>query len=321
MRSRLFRAAVLAAVIALVLSACGRGNADPSAASASTDLNTDGGVWTRETLRLELMRDAADAETLMQAMRTLPDVLSAALRERGVEIGTVSVTVGASPAASMQALSAGSVDLAVVPGARFLELGGGAVPLLTQSVPQADGGTDGGERWLLLAGGSEYGRRLADRAASNTPLTWDELDRAAWAVDEAGEMVSVWLADHYEGNTLSDLTSLTCLSVREDGGTLLTALAEGTADIAAVPAQEAEAALAGGAAVLGETEPYYAVLLAAGAEDETLREERFVTALADALESVCTQDAALCGALGGALTAPVNDEALNGMRRLATLGG
>lgn len=315
MRDRLLHAAALAAVIALVLSACARRSAEPPAASASAGGTTDDDVWTRETLRLELMRDAADADTLMRAVRTLPAALSDALRERGAEIGEITVTVGASPAASMQALSEGSVDLAVVSGTGFLELGG-AVPLLTRAVPQADGALSGGERWLLLALDSEYGRRLADRAASSAPLTWDELDRAVWVVDEDGEMASVWLADRYEGNTLSDLTHLTRFSAREDASALTA-----EADIAVVPARAAETALAAGAAVLGETEPYYAVLLAAGAEDEALREERFLAALSGALGSVCARDASLCDALGGALTAFVDSEALNGMRRLATLGG
>ena len=55
--------------------------------------------------------------------------------------------------------------------------------------------------------------------------------------------------------------------------------------------------------------------------EKMAKTERFRDALSAALAQVCGQDASVRDALGGALTAPVEDDALNAMRRLATLGG
>ena len=296
-----------AALLALaLLPACGQGNdPEPSVQEPPAQENAQ-----RETLQLELTRSAADEDTLMQALRTLPELLPAALAEQGVAVGRVETTVGASPAASAQALNDGSVDLAVLPGTVFAELGGEAVPLLT-AAETADAET-GGRRMLLLAGPTEYGRQLSARAASGTPLTWDELDRAAWSVTGGEErgMVSVWLADRYDGNTLSDLSRVTYAETDGDG--------ESTADVLAVPADTRE----GTDGAIGETEPYYSVILAARPDDGGLITDQFRAALAAALAQVCGQDASVRDALGGgALTALVEDDALNAMRRLATLGG
>ena len=296
-----------AALLALaLLPACGQENdPEPSVQEPPAQENAQ-----RETLRLELTRSVADEDTLMQALRTLPELLPAALAEQGVAVGRVETTVGASPAASAQALNDGSVDLAVLPGTVFAELGGEAVPLLTAA--EAADAEAGGRRMLLLAGPTEYGRQLSARAASGTPLTWDELDRAAWSVTGGEErgMVSVWLADRYDGNTLSDLSRVTYAETDGDG--------ESPADVLAVPADTRE----GTNGAIGETEPYYSVILAARPDDDELKTERFRDALAAALAQVCGQDASVRDALGGgALTALVEDDALNAMRRLATLGG
>ena len=300
------RTTLLAALLALaLLPACGQGSGpEPQVQEPPTQEEMQ-----RETLRLELTRSAADEDTLMQALRMLPELLPAALAEQGVAVGRVETTVGASPAASAQALNDGSVDLAVLPGTVFAELGGEAVPLLT-AAETADAEA-GGRRMLLLAGPTEYGCQLSARAASDTPLTWDELDRAAWSVTGGEErgMVSVWLADRYEGNTLSDLSRVTYAETDGDG--------ESAADVLAVPADTRE----GADGVIGETEPYYRVILAARPDDDELKTERFRDALSAALAQVCGQDASVRDALGGALTAPVEDDALNAMRRLATLGG
>ena len=307
MGKRTTRMAAALLVLAL-LPACGQGN-DPEPSVQEPPAQEE---MQRETLRLELTHSAADEDTLMQALRTLPELLPAALAEQGVAVGRVETTVGASPAASAQALNDGSVDLAVLPGTVFAELGGEAVPLLT-AAETADAEA-GGRRMLLLAGPTEYGRQLSARAASGTPLTWDELDRAAWSVTGGEErgMVSVWLADRYDGNTLSNLSRVTYAETDGDGD------GESPADVLAVPADTRE----GTNGAIGETEPYYSVILAARPYDGGLVTERFRAALAAALAQVCGQDASVRDALGGgALTALVEDDALNAMRRLATLGG
>lgn len=328
------------------LSACGQGTGVASSSASAEQVKLD-------SLRLELTHsETVSAAALMSALQTLPDTLKSALAEQGVEIGVVEITVGASPAATVQALTEGGVDLAVLPGDTFAQMGGDTVPLLTAGVRTAlpDSGntadwlgretswsdeSSGGQRLLILAGPSDYGSQLAARAASGTALTWDELDRAIWAVGlEGRSMASVWLADHYEGNTLSDLSNLSAGSFAEGGGfSLLSALADGSADVAVIPADMridfADQWKAGlnrsrgifeETAVIGVTEKVYDTVLAARPGDAALTGEPFRSALAAALTAVCSNQDEITPVLGGVLSAPVSNGDLDGMRRLATLG-
>lgn len=344
-------AALTALLLISCLSACGSGSlpaaSSSSGASAAEPLKL-------ETLRLELTRrEGLSADTLMYAVQALPQALKTALANHGVEAGTVEVTVGASPAATAQALEEGGVDLAILPGQAFVEAGGAAVPLLTtlervglpDSADPADwanGPSDGGDtpsgglRYLILAGPSEYGLQLANRAATDTPLTWDELDRAAWLLtpDETG-MTDLWLADHYEGNTLSDLNGASVSALPSGSGQqLLSALASGEADVAVIPADvrpdltsfwQEELKRPGGifdeTTVIGVTENYYDAILAARPEDALLNGDAFRSALAAAMEELSLVQGDVTGALGGVYSVPVSDGDLNGMRRLVTLGG
>lgn len=339
----------LAALLLLSgLSACGqRAGTPPSSSTPSSE------PLKLETLRLELTRrEDSSASALLAVLQTLPDALKSALAEQGVEVGKVEVTVGASPAATAQALDEGGVDLAVLPGDSFVEVGGDAVPLLTASVRTAlpDSGdtadwrdvetswsdnSTGGQRMLILAGPSDYGRQLAARAASGDPLTWDELDRAAWIIGSDGKnMASVWLADNCEGNTLSDLSNLSRSNSDGDSGlSLLSALADGTADVAVLPADlridfadhwraglNRSRSIFEETSVIGVTEKYYGTVLAARPGDEVLNGQQFRSALAAALTEACSAEGETASAMGGALSAPVTDGDLDGMRRLATLG-
>ncbi len=345
-------AVALAALLLIsCLSAC---KARPGSTSAFSSASSSADEPLKlETLRLELTRrEGLSSDTLMYAVQSLPQALKSALANHGVEAGTVEVTVGASPAATAQALEEGGVDLAILPGDAFVEAGGSAVPLLTahehDGLPDSSDPADwksgesvhseaasGGQRYLILAGPSDYGLQLTNRAASDTPLTWDELDRAGWLLtpDETN-MTDLWLADHYEGNTLSDLTGeAVCTLPSGSGQDLLTALAAGDADVAVIPADirsylasfwQGELQRPDGifdeTAVIGVTEKYYDTILAVRPGDEILTGEEFRSALAAAMEEMSRVQSDVTGALGGVFSAPVSDGDLNGMRRLVTLG-
>jgi phosphonate transport system substrate-binding protein len=153
--------------------------------------------------------------------------------------------------------------------------------------------------------------------------------------DEKNNMASVWLADNYEGNTLFDLSNLVRSDFAGDSGfSLLSALADGSADVAVLPADMridfADHWRAGlnrprsifeETTVIGVTEKSYETVLAACPDDEILDGERFRSALAAALSAVCSVQGDTASALGGVLSVPLTDGDLDGMRRLATLGG
>ena len=77
------RTTLLAALLALaLLPACGQGSGpEPSVQEPPAQENAQ-----RETLRLELTRSAADEDTLMQALRMLPELLPAALGIRNGDV-------------------------------------------------------------------------------------------------------------------------------------------------------------------------------------------------------------------------------------------
>lgn len=338
-----------------LLAGCGQTPPAPSSSSPSPAAAASSPPIQLESLSIELSRIAMDAAATQSAMNALRDSLKAALADNGVEVGAVSVTAGTSYAATAQALNEGTVDLAVLPGTAFAQLGRDAVPLLTGHVegisPDSGSAADwvdtetqwsdasfGGSRALIVAGPSEYGRQLAARAASGTALTWEELNRARWiAPPTGGEMASVWLADHYEGNTLSDLSQLdtdTPAGYADNGRALMAALAAETADIAVIsPARRLDMADIWTAelgrpdsiwvetTVLGVSEKAYDTILAARPGDETLASESFQTALAAALAQLNHRHGEIGLATGGVLSVPVTSRDLDGMRRLATIGG
>lgn len=338
-----------------LLSGCGQTPPTPSSSSPSPAAAASSPPIHLESLSIELSRIALDDATTQSAMNALRDSLKAALADNGVEVGAVSVTAGTSYAATAQALNEGTVDLAVLPGTAFAQLGRDAVPLLTGHVegisPDSGSAADwvdtetqwsdapfGGSRTLIVAGPSEYGRQLATRAVSGTAFTWEELNRARWiAPPTGGEMASVWLADHYEGNTLSDLSQLdtdTPAGYADNGRALMAALAAETADIAVIsPARRLDMADVWTAelgrtdsiwvetTVLGVSEKAYDTILAARPDDETLASESFQTALAAALAQLNHRHGEIGLATGGVLSVPVTSRDLDGMRRLATIGG
>lgn len=338
-----------------LLAGCGQAPSPAASSTSSPAASSAAPPIQLEALSIELSRIALDGATTQSAMNALRDSLKAALADNGVEVGEVSVTAGTSYAATAQALNEGTVDLAVLPGTAFAQLGRDAVPLLTGHVegisPDSASAADwadvetqwsdapfGGSRTLIVAGPSEYGRQLAARAASGAALTWEELDRARWiAPPSGGEMAAVWLADYYEGNTLSDLSQLdtgTPAGYADNGRALMAALAAETADIAVIsPARRLDMADVWTAelgradsiwvetTVLGVSEKAYDTILAARPGDGTLASEGFQTALAAALAQLNHRHGEIGLATGGVLSVPVSSRDLDGMRRLAAMGG
>lgn len=305
---------------------------------------------TFETLRLELPR-GSDIELMQTVFATLPEKLKAALKDNGVSVARIELSAGSSYALTAQALNEGGVDLAVFTGLSFAELGKDAVPLLTEqeagtlpdtgdptawtdAKPEWSREPAAGKRMLILAGPSDYGRQLAARAGSDNSLTWEELNHARWAVCSTPEtrMASVWLADNYSGNSLTDLSNLDRHAINDGEDSLFVSLANGSADIAVIPAdaridhlsnwkeqEHRPADIFTETRVIGVTEKYYKTILAVSPNNESLHSEQFQNALANAMLTVCTAQKEVSAAFGGILTQPVGSSDLDGMRRMLSL--
>lgn len=196
-----------------------------------------------EVLRVEFGKGNLTASRLAEVVRELPESLRASLEEQGVTVEEVKVTIGSSPAATVQALEEGTVDLAFL-SAEDLAGCGTEVPVLLTSGPLFwDQGEDlaawrrepvaaplvPGYRSLICAAPTEYGKNLAERET----LSWTELDHARWGVLGADSIpgcraVNLWLADNYEGNTLEDLSDVT---VYDSFADLILAASDGEIDL------------------------------------------------------------------------------------------
>ena len=64
------------------------------------------------SLSIELQRDGQDAQQLLEAIKVLPEQLQTALASYDVTVDEISMTVGSSHTATIQALESGSIDLA-----------------------------------------------------------------------------------------------------------------------------------------------------------------------------------------------------------------
>lgn len=351
--------AVLAAAMLVLLAGCGRQGEEASSASASASAEEP---LRQNTLTVEFAPNGADPTALMAAAGRISEKLKDALARSGVEVGEVQVSMGASQAATAQAVAQGGVDVAFLPDALTLvEFGDGAdamfsraydTPSCTSTDPADWNGADHATRWtgtesagqrlLICAGPSDYGKNLAARVNEGKTLSWDELNHAKWGLigGSADDMVSLWLADHYEGSTLPNLDNTVDYQGYDEA---LRALAAGEVDIIPLAADlridyagqwtmdRGRTGDSGGSGlgrtepiwdevnVIGITEPLYAATVAA-APSSPWAGEPYSSALRAALD-LLAGDGDLQALSAADRFAPLDSGALAAVRRMAALTG
>ncbi len=237
-----------------------------------------------DSLRIEVSRSGLDSGRLMEAARRLPELLRSALADCHIQVDMVQVTIGSSPAATVQALNEGSVDLAVLPAEGFAGQeteaevllasgpGGEDLPLWTDCAV--------GFQTAIWAASTDYGLKLAGRAGKEGGLpAWEELDHARWGLLGPDSLpgrraVDLYLADNYEGNATADLSHV---AVYEDFDRLFQAAADGEIDVFLADGGIVEfgegdhgEASSGSFFRLGETERFYEMVLAVSPAREDL---------------------------------------------------
>lgn len=314
------------------------------------------------SLSIELQRDGQDAQQLLEAIKVLPEQLQTALASYDVTVDEISMTVGSSHTATIQALESGSIDLAFLSAETLAEQSTTVDPIALSGPLFWDQGEDlaawnhapeeapliPGYRALICAAPTEYGKNLASRES----LTWEELDRARWGVLAEDSILgyrglNLWLADHYEGNTISDLSQV---KVYDSFAALLRAAADGTADLFpmdesqredwaeawSLPQDETDSRGNAGfgrpgsiweeVPVLGLTDWFYDMAIAASPTRSDLFDSHFAEALSQAVRDLATltdfdRETRLLAlaAFGDFSYAPASDGALDATRRLLTI--
>lgn len=301
-------------VLVLLLSGCRRREEIPPSPAEEPPQETEEPSGARpitgesplelDSLRMEISRAGLDSDRLMEAARKLPELLRSALADCGVAVNTVQVTIGSSPAATVQALNAGTVDIAVLPAEGLAGQETEAAVLLASG----PGGKDAplwtdcavGDQTTLWMAPTDYGLNLVGRVGKEGDLpSWAELNQARWGLLGTESLpgrraVDLWLADHYGGNTTANLSRVT---VYGDFDQLLQAAADGEIDVFPAGGGVMEPGTEDGEGAsaffrLGDCEQFYETVLAVSPQrtDLSLPELNFRDPLMFALTALCFYD-------------------------------
>lgn len=187
-----------------------------------------------DEVKLEFV-PSKDADVIITGTKGLDKMIVDAMAKRGYEIGKVDITVGTSYDATGEALAAGSIDLGWLPGGTYALYSGETDVILTATRNGLSNDSENAADWngdanatkkdgpqvtfyrsLIYATPSAYGKQLAEKVNKGEKLTWEELDKANWAVlktsSSAGYIYpTLWLMKNYDGKKISDLKNVTTL--------------------------------------------------------------------------------------------------------------
>jgi len=188
-----------------------------------------------DKLTLEFV-PSKDADVIITGTQNLPELLKAEMLNQGYDIGEVDITVGTSYEATGEAMAAGSVDIGWLPGGTYALFSDEVDVILTATRAGLSNDSTDPTTWnglanktmptdeqvtfyrsLIYATPSEYGKELAAKVNAGETLTWEDLDKANWAVmrtsSSAGYIYpTLWLMDNYDGKKLTDLSTVITLS-------------------------------------------------------------------------------------------------------------
>ncbi len=188
-----------------------------------------------DKLTLEFV-PSKDADVIITGTKNLPELLQAELLKQGYDVGEIDITVGTSYEATGEAMAAGTIDVGWLPGGTYALYSDEVDVILTAtraglSNDSTDPTTWNGDanktlptdtqvtfyRSLIYATPSAYGKELAAKVNGGEALTWEDLDKANWAVlktsSSAGYIYpTLWLMENYDGKKITDLANVVTLS-------------------------------------------------------------------------------------------------------------
>lgn len=171
-----------------------------------------------------------DADVIMQGTKNLPELVQAALKKYGYDVKGIEITVGTDYNVVGEAMAAGTVDFGWLPGGTYAVYSSNKEVdvILTATRNGLSNDSTDPKTWngsanktekngpqvtyyrsLIYATPSAYGKELAAKVNAGEELTWEDLNKANWAVmkntSSAGYIYpTLWLMEKY-GKKITDL--------------------------------------------------------------------------------------------------------------------
>ena len=232
-------ALTMALVLVLSLGACGKTPAAETKAPTEAPVSTtEKAAETTEAARphfdkltLEFV-PSKDADVIIAGTKNLPELVKAEMAKLGYDIDEVDISVGTSYDATGEAMSAGTIDLGWLPGGTYALYSDDTEVILTATRNGLSNDSENPADWngeanatkkdgpqvtyyrsLIYATPSPYGKELAAKVNAGEKLTWEELDKATWAVQKTSSSAgyiypTLWLMKNYDGKKISDLSNV-----------------------------------------------------------------------------------------------------------------
>lgn len=186
-----------------------------------------------DTLRFQFV-PSRDPGEIITGTKDLGQLVIDEMASRGYTIGNVEITVSDSYEAAGESLSAGSIDVAWLPGGTYALYSGETEVILTATRNGLSNDSENPADWngqanatqkngpqvtyyraLIYATPSTYGKELAAKVNAGEELTWEDINKAKWAVmnvsSSAGYIYpTMWLDAKY-GKKITDLANVTTL--------------------------------------------------------------------------------------------------------------
>ena len=191
-----------------------------------------------------------EPDEIVTATEPLKAMLTTELEKSGYDVEEVEITVGTNYEAIGEGLSAGTIDVALIPGGTYVLYDDSAEVILTATRDGLSNDSDDPKDWndnkpteastdqatsyrsIIIAGPSEKGRALAAKVNNGEELNWEELNEATWSVmsssSPAGYIYpALWLDENYD-KTITDLENAV---ISDSYGSAFARLASGQVDI------------------------------------------------------------------------------------------
>lgn len=179
-----------------------------------------------------------DADVIITGTKNLPELLKAELLKEGYDVKNIDISVGVSYEATGEAMAAGTIDIGWLPGGTYALFSADkeVEVILTATRDGLSNDSEDPTTWngdanktlptdeqvtfyrsLIYATPSAYGKELAAKVNAGEALTWEDLNKANWAVlknsSSAGYIYpTLWLQEHYDGKKLTDLDNVVTLA-------------------------------------------------------------------------------------------------------------